>query len=95
MGNYKDYVSPVVIARVKKINEVGVKELLRYYDKYKPKSNFRRQLLIVRTVARKGYATAGRELGMSYQATELALKRMYEIALEVEALNNGKIHPAG
>jgi molybdenum-dependent DNA-binding transcriptional regulator ModE len=91
MSNYKNGVSPKIIEMVQKINEVGVKELRTYYDKYKPRTNFRRQLTIVRAIAQKGYTTAAREYGISYQAAEQAIKRMYNVALEVEERkNNGK-----
>ena len=91
MANYKDGISPQVKAMVTKINEVGVKELRAYYDKYKPRTNFRRQITIVRAIAQKGYSTAAKEYGISFQAAELTLRRMYDVALVVEARkNNGK-----
>ncbi len=90
MAQYKDGISPAVKTMVRKINEVGVRELRDYCDKHRPKLNFRRQILIVRAAAQKGYTRAGIEYGISKQAAELALKRMYGIALEVEALKNAK-----
>ena len=90
MPTYKDGISPEIRYMVGRINEVGVNEIRDYCDKYKPKLNFRRQLLIVRTVAKKGYTYAGYELGITRQAAEQALKRMYNNALEVEALKCGK-----
>lgn len=85
MGNYKNGISPEIERMVKTINRVGVKKLLTYYDKHKPRTNFRRQLLIVRSIAQKGYSTTAREMGISYQAVEHTLRRMYETALKVEA----------
>ncbi len=82
----KDGLSPEIRYMVGRINEVGVKEIRDYCDKHKPRMNFRRQLLIVRTVAQKGYTYAGYELGITKQAAEISLKRIYGIALEVEAL---------
>lgn len=90
MSNYKDGISPAIRTMVQKINEVGVKELLEYCDKYKPRLNFRRQIAIVRAVAQKGYTNSCVELGISKQAAEIALKRMYGIALEVEKMKHGK-----
>lgn len=90
MAAYKDGLSPAIRVMVEKINEVGVKEIRNYCDKHRHKMNFRRQLAIVRTIAQKGYTYAGYEHGISRQGAELALKRLYNIALEVEALKNAK-----
>ena len=88
MAMYKDGISPQIRYMVEKINMVGVKELRDYCDKHKPKMNFRRQIKIVRAVAHKGYTYAALEYGVSGQAAENTLKRMYKIALEVEALHD-------
>ncbi len=87
MAHYKDGISPEIRTMVKKINEVGLVEIRNFHDKYRPRTNFRRQLLIVRTAAKKGYTYAGFELGISKQAVEQSLKKMYDVALEVEKLN--------
>lgn len=90
MALSKDGISPAIITMVQTINKVGVKEIRDYCDKYRPRMNFRRQIAIVRAVAQKGYTYSCSEFGISRQAAEMALKRMYEIALEVGALKDGK-----
>lgn len=90
MAMYKSGISPAVREMVKKINEVGVKAIIDYCDKHHTRLNIRRQLKIARSVAQKGYTYAGLEFGMSRQGAELAFKRVYSIALEVEALKDGK-----
>lgn len=90
MPTYKDGISPRIRTMVRKINEVGLNEIRDYVIKHNPKYNFLRQLAIVRSVAKKGYNETGYELGITRQAAEQALKRMYGIALEVEVANDGK-----
>lgn len=90
MALCKDGISPKIRTMVQKINEVGVNDIVRYCDKYRPRINIRRQMKIVRTVAKLGYTYASMELGMTKQGAEEALKRIYGIALEVEELKDGK-----
>ena len=88
MGMYKDGISPKIRTAVEKINEVGLKRIVKYCDEHKPRMNIRRQIAIVRAVAQKGYTYAGIEYGISKQAAEQAMKRLYGIALDVEAEEN-------
>lgn len=88
MPTYKDGISPAIRSMVEKINEVGVNKIRDYCDKHRHRLNFRRQLAIIRSVAQKGYTYTADEFGISKQAAEMALKRIYGIALEVEALKN-------
>lgn len=90
MPLYEDGLSPKIRTMVQKINDVGVMDIARYCDKYRPRLNIRRQIKIVRSVAKLGYTYAANELGITKQAAAIALKRMYEIALKVEGLNRGK-----
>lgn len=90
MAIYKDGISPAIRTMVQKINEIGVKEITRYCDKHMHRMNIRRQMQIVRAVAQLGYTYAGLEFGITRQAAEIALKRIYGIALEMEALKDGK-----
>ena len=90
MAIYKDGISPKIRTMVQKINDVGVKNITLYCDKHRQRTNIRRQIQIVRAVAKLGYTYAGLELGITRQAAEIALKRIYGIALEVEALKDGK-----
>ncbi len=84
MASYKDGISPNIRELVKKINEVGVRDIVNFCDKNKPRTNIRRAIKIVRSVAMKGYTYTGYEFGISRQAAENMMKRIYAIALEVE-----------
>ena len=84
MPHFKSGISDKIRRMVQKINQVGVNNIRDYCDKHRHKLNFRRQLEIVRTAAQKGYTYAAYDLGMTRQGVELALKRMYGIALAVE-----------
>lgn len=90
MGMHRDVLSHKIRTMVQEINKVGLNEIRDYCDDHRPKMNFRRQLAIVRSVAQKGYTYASFDFGISRQAAEQALQRMYEIALQVEELENGK-----
>lgn len=84
MAMCRDGISLEIRKKVTKINEVGLKKITKFCDNHHPRLNLRRQIAIVRSVAQKGYTYAGFEYGISKQAAEQALERLYGIALEVE-----------
>ena len=84
MAMYADGISPEIRKRVTKINDVGLKRIVKFCDKNHHRLNLRRQIAIVRSVAQKGYTYASFEYGISKQAAEQALRRLYGIALEAE-----------
>ena len=90
MPIYEDGLSPKIRTMVQKINDVGVTDIVRYCDKYRPRINIRRQIKIVRHVAKLGYTYEANEFGITRHGAEISLKRMYEIALKVEEMKRGK-----
>lgn len=69
---------------VNEINKVGLRCIKEHFDKHYPTFNFRRNLAIVRSVAKIGYAEKGGKFSISRQRAWQILKRFYACALECE-----------
>lgn len=77
---------------VKKIHEVGIRELEKYYEEQYPRRNFKRSLRLVGLAAEYGYAEAAHQSGCSRQLVNRTTKEMYNIALELEEKNSKTQH---
>lgn len=77
---------------IKKMNSVGLGRIVKWVKENHPKENVERNIQIIRSVAKNGYAETAYRLNVSRQATENVCKRYYGYALqcEVEGTENGK-----
>lgn len=85
MPTYKDGISPYIREAVTDINKVGLAKLKRYCQQFHPNLNFDKNLLIIRHIAKCGYADAGYHFDMSRQAAHYILVKFHEMAKEIEA----------
>lgn len=84
MANYKDIVSPSVRDVVYTINRVGVKKLRRYCNTFHPRTDFDKGMILIRTVAKLGYTSGAKALGVSPQYAHKQLMTYGQMAKEAE-----------
>ena len=87
MPNYPDGISPFIREAVTDINKVGLIKMKRYCQQFHPNLNFDRNLLLVRHIAKYGYAETGYRFNISRQAAHSALVAFHKIAKEIYIQN--------
>lgn len=66
------------------MNKVGLSKMRRYCKQFRPRMDFDKGLLLLRSVAQMGYTEASLKHNVSRQYAFQTVKHFYEIAKEAE-----------